>query len=96
MNTRKGRAKFKTFQIILDSGCISTIVIRRLFGKLCPEKYDVMQWQTQAGNINNNFKVKVDFNIPALSATNFVTWKFHVDNSDSGRHYMILGRDLLP
>ena len=26
MNTRKGKAKFKNFQIILDSGCSSTVV----------------------------------------------------------------------
>ena len=25
----------------------------------------------------------------------FVTWSFHVDKSAKGRHYMILGRDLL-
>ena len=30
MNTRKGRAKFKNFRILLDSGYRSTIVTRRL------------------------------------------------------------------
>ena len=49
VNTRKGRAKFKNFQIILDSGCSSTILMRRLVEKLCPEKDAVMQWQRQAG-----------------------------------------------
>ena len=33
MNTRRGKAKFKNFLIILDSGCISTIVIGMLVGK---------------------------------------------------------------
>ena len=42
VNTRKGRAKFKNFQIILDSGCSSTILMRRLVEKLCPEKDAVM------------------------------------------------------
>ena len=29
MNTRKGRAKFKNFRILLDSGCSSAILIGR-------------------------------------------------------------------
>ena len=37
----------------------------------------------------------MDFTLLALSATNFVTWNFHVDESTKGRHDMILGRDLL-
>ena len=54
-----------------------------------------MQWQTQAGNITTNFKVKIDFNLPALSATNVVTCKCHVDDSARVRYDMILGRDIL-
>ena len=33
MNTIKGRVRFKNFQILSDSGCSSTIVMRRLFEK---------------------------------------------------------------
>ena len=36
VNTRKGRAKFTNFQIILDSACISKIVIIRLVNILGP------------------------------------------------------------
>ena len=57
MNTRKVREKFKNFRIILDSVCSSMIVTRRMDEKLCPEKYAVIQWQTQAGNITTNSKV---------------------------------------
>ena len=78
MNTRKDGAKFKNFRILLDSGCSSTILIGRLIEKIHPENDALMQWNTQAGNITNNLKVKVDFTLPALSATNFVTWNFHV------------------
>ena len=53
-----------------------------------------MQWQMQAGNITTNFKVKVDFTLPTLSATNVETWTCHVDNSARGRYNMILDRDL--
>ena len=41
INTRKGRAKFKNFRIILDSECSSTSVIGRLVEKLHPEN---MPW----------------------------------------------------
>ena len=51
--------------------------------------------QTQAGNITTNPKVKVYFTLPALSATNVVTWKFHVDDSDKDRYDITLGRDIL-
>ena len=95
MNTRKGRVRFKNYRILLDSVCSYTIVTRRLVQKLRPRKDDVMQWQTQAGNITTNLKVNVDFTLPALSANNVVTWNCHVDDSAKGRHDIILGRDLL-
>ena len=67
----------------------------RIVGKLHHEKYAVMQWRTQAGtNISNNIKVKVEFTLHALSATNAMTWKCHVDDSTKGSYDMILGRDL--
>ena len=53
-----------------------------------------MQWNTQAGNITTNLKVKVDFTLPALSATNAVTWNCHVDDSAKGRYDIILGRHI--
>ena len=41
MNTRKGKAKFKNFRILLDSLCSSTIVMGRLVKngpiKRCPD-----------------------------------------------------------
>ena len=94
MNTRKCRAEFKNFRIILDSRFSSTILMRSIVLKLGPEKYAVMQYQTQARNIATNFKVWVDFTLPALRATNVVTWKCHVDNFARGRYDMILGRGL--
>ena len=95
MNTGKGKANFKNFHILLDSGCSSTIVIRRIVENLGPEKYAPMQWHTQAVNITTNIKVKVDFTLPELSMANVVTWKFHVDDSTKGRYAMILGQDVL-
>ena len=74
MNTRKGKAKFKNFQILLDSRCSSTIVVGRIVKKLNPGKYAVMQWNTHAVNITTNLKVKLDFTLPALRAVNIMTW----------------------
>ena len=36
--------------------------------KLHPEKYAVIQWHIQTGNITTILKVKVYFTLPALSA----------------------------
>ena len=55
----------------------------------------MIQWHTQDGNITTNQKVKVDFTLPALIATNVVTWKCHVDYSAKGMYDMILGRYIL-
>ena len=65
--------------------------MRRRVQKLCPEKDAVMQWQTQSGKITTNLKVNVDFTLPALSATNFLTWNCHMDECTKGRYDMILG-----
>ena len=95
MNTRKGKAKFKNFQIILNSGCSSTIAMGKFVEEINPEKYAMMQQHTQAGNITTNLKVKVDFTLPKLSAKNAMTWNFHVDDSAKGIYDMVLGRYLL-
>ena len=95
MSIRKGRLKFKNFQILLDSGFSSTIVIGRLVEKNTLEKYAVMQRHTQVVNITNNLKVKVDFTLPSLSATNIVTWKYHLGDSAKCRYDMISGQYLL-
>ena len=52
----------------------------------------IMQWHTQAVNITTDIKVKVDFTLPVLSATNVVTWDCHVDDSFIGRYDIILGQ----
>ena len=54
-----------------------------------------MHWNTQAGNITTNIEVKIYFTLPALSATNVVTWNCHVVDSTKGKYDIILGRYLL-
>ena len=48
----------------------------------------------QAGNINTNLTVKVNFTLPELSTMNVVTWICHVYDSSRGRYDMILGQYL--
>ena len=95
INTRKAKTKFSKFRILLDSGCSFAVVMGRLVEIIHPKKDDVMQWHTQANNITTNPKVEVYFTLPELSATNAVTWKFHMDVSAKGRYDMMLGRDVL-
>ena len=54
-----------------------------------------MQWNTQAGSITTNVKVKTAFTLPDLSATKTVMWNCHVDDSTKARYDMILGRYIL-
>ena len=79
----------------MDSGFSYPIVMGRLVEKLFPKKDAPIQWHMQAGNTTTDIKVKVYFNLPALSETNVVTWICHVDDSAKGRYDMILGRGLL-
>ena len=53
-----------------------------------------MQCHTEAGNINTNLKVEVDYILPELSATYVVRWRFHVDDSAEGMYDIILERDI--
>ena len=67
MNTRKGKAKFTKFIIILDSECSSTSLTGRLVEKLHPDKNDVMKWHMQAVNVTTSLKVYIDLILPAIS-----------------------------
>ena len=73
MKNRKVRAMVKNSRTLFNSECNSPIVMGRLVVKLFTEKYDVMQWHMQAGNITTNFRIKFYFTLPALSATNGMT-----------------------
>ena len=66
----------------------------RLIERLRPEKYAPMQWNTQAGNIMTNLKVKINFTLPAIIEINAVTQKCHVDDSAKVRYDIILGWDI--
>ena len=46
-------------------------------------------------NITNNYKFNVDIALTALSATNVMTWRCHVDVSVKGIYDMIIGRYLV-
>ena len=95
MNTRSGREEFKNFWIILDSGSSSTIVTGKLTSKLKTKETAENTWETQSETFTASNKVNINFCLPDFSATNIVTWKFHIDESTNSRYYIILGRYLL-
>ena len=63
----------------------------RLIEIIHREEDDPMQWNTQARNISTNLEVEIDFTLPALSATNVVTWNCHGDDSANGGYNRIFG-----
>ena len=54
-----------------------------------------MQWHKQTVSITTDPKVKIEFTLPELRATNIVTWNCHVDEYSKSRYDKILVRDLL-
>ena len=95
MNTRRGKTRFKSFQILLDSGYSYMIVMRRLMTKLKTKDDSVIQWHTQSGNITTNTKVKIYFTLPGFTTKKIVTWNKNVNDYAKGRYDMILVRDIL-
>ena len=67
----------------------------RLTQKDNPKEDAVMQWHTQVGITTANIKVKIDFTLPELSATQIMMWNCHVDDSANDRYDMILDIDIL-
>ena len=67
----------------------------RIVKNIYPQEDSVMQWHTQAGKINTNIKVIVDFTLPALRKNNVMTWKCHMNDFTKGSYDMTLGRYLL-
>ena len=68
MNIRKGKAKFKNFLILMDSGCSPTIIMGGIIKNLILKK-SVMQWHMQAVNITTNSNINTYFTLPEISAT---------------------------
>ena len=58
MITHRGKANVISFQLLLDSGCSSRIVIRIIITKLKTQQDSVMQCYTQESKITTNMKVK--------------------------------------
>ena len=97
LNTRKGKPKPVTIRALLDSGGAGTLVSERYVAKLLTSKKSNTQptvWQTPAGPVSTNRKVKVQFTLPEMQDDKLIEWECHVIK-DLGSHDMILGRDLL-
>ena len=55
----------------------------------------MIQRHTHTSGITTNIKVKIEFTLPELSATEILTCNCYVYDSDKGRYDMILDRYLL-
>ena len=55
----------------------------------------MIQWHTQAGNINTNIKVKIDITLPEISTTKIVTWNCYVDDYSKVRYDIIFTINIL-
>ena len=81
MNTSKGRENFKNLQVMLDSGCRSTIIMGNIMSNIRKNKGVATQWKTRTKNSTTNQKVKVKIFKLEFSAKKVVTWGCDVDNS---------------
>ena len=83
MNVCRGRPKYRSFRILIDSRCSSTIINGRIT-KTLRHKYAPVKsskWSAQAGNFMTNYAVKIEFSLHLLSGSKIVTRKCHVDDS---------------
>ena len=71
------------------------ILTRRIISKLKIKEVSVIQWHTQAGNINTNLRVRIDFALPEFSAKKIMMWECYMDNSSKGIYGIFLVRDIL-
>ena len=69
--------------------------MKSIITEIIPIRYDVIKFHTQTGHITTNLRVKIDFTSSKISATEILTWKFHVDDSAKDIYDMISGRYLL-
>ena len=78
----------------MDIWYSSTFSLRIIITKHKTKEDDVIQRQTQAGNITTNLKVDLNITLPVFSATEIMTWECYVDESAKGIHNTIFGRYL--
>ena len=95
MNTHSGRALFRNFRILLDSGISSTIIMGKLTEKIKPKKSTETMWESQSRKFTTSAKVNVEFCLTEFVATKIVTCKCHIAKSTNSRYDMILGIYLL-
>ena len=73
MKTHSERAKFKNFQILLDSGISSKIFMGKRTSNLKSKETSKTMWETQAGKFTTSKKVYIEFLLLEFSATKIVT-----------------------
>ena len=94
-NTKKGKPRPVTIKALLDSGAADSIISEKFCKKLKQKTSSTPQvWNTPAGPMTTNKKVKAEFTIPELQDNQLIEWDLHV-TKDLTTYDMIIGRNIL-
>ena len=72
MNTRNVKSRFKNIIILLDSGCISTIVMGRIFRKLHPK--NMLWWPGTCKMVILLLILRLKWILPYLNVARRMLW----------------------
>ena len=78
-NTKKGKPRPVTIKALLDSGAADSIISEKFCKKLKQKTSATPQvWNTPAGPMTMNKKVKAEFTIPESQDNQLIQWGLHV------------------
>ena len=100
MFQKKGKRKLKNtarLKVLFDTGCGSTLINHSAVKKLKQKSNNGQKWMTKVGSFSTSKTCKVTFALPQFHKHREITWKMHVENTDSKKNTydMIIGRDLM-
>ena len=94
INSQKGKEKWETAQVLIDSGASATIISKEFVKKLQIKKKTATSWGTAAGTFNTTGKVNLEIQFLELSlSTAVVHMESHVHKGQLASYNMILGRN---
>ena len=67
INSQKGKGKWETMKVLINSGASATIISKEFVKKLKIKKESATSWGTAAGTFTTTGKVKLDIQFPELS-----------------------------
>ena len=95
INSQKGKEKWETVKVLIDSGASATIISKEFVKKLQVKKETTTSWGTTAGTFTTTGKVNLEIQFPELSPSTIVYIESHVHKGQLASYNMILGRNNL-